>query len=192
MNKTTKIALVFGLIAGMIYESFTLISQCATKRSIDVTRQISCKDGNITINHALSACTENASLMLKSSSPVEFLFITNHLGNPVLTLIDLIILIVALGYAIKINLYSSILIKGLITIENILGLILLWLCVQGFCYQYTENWFIEHGYNNTGFTVNNDSTSLLWCCVVLILAMWTNYLRLEIQRNGVERQEVSA
>jgi len=189
MNKLNKIALIVVLILGMIYESVVLISQCNAKKSIDISRQISC---NGALGHALTSCTENASVVLKSISSVEFLLITNHLGNPVLTLIDLFVLIVAFATAIKIKTDHGISRKELIAIRNILGLILIRLCVQWFCVKYTVNWFKGNPvYNNTGFTVNEDTTSLLWFCVVLILIIWSDYLRLEIKKNMVEQRDVS-
>jgi hypothetical protein len=181
---------VFVFFAGILYESFQLIVQCEPTRTVNIIRQSSCKNSEITL--PVNGCYLDVALKVKISSLDQFLFITNKLGNPVLTAINLVICGLALNLLLRLK-TAEFRINELTRLKIILFFIALKLIIQSWMGAYMRNWFSGNPLlNNTGYSLEDEFNSdtyyvyLLWLLVALVLM---NYISREIQIRNKQESE---
>ncbi|HWZ16226.1 MAG TPA: hypothetical protein VNW95_13390 [Mucilaginibacter sp.] len=189
VNKEIKFFVILILGVGILFESYLLIRQCNLSRTVDITRQASCKGDNIKL--PVSACYEDVSLQIKVTSPGEFLFITNKMSNPVLTLFNIIIGILAVNLVLKLKGFEF-QIRELMVLRLILALTAFKLAILSFMGLYMQNWFRGNLLlNNSGYSLkdgySNTDIYLLGMFFIWILTGYLNrQIRVKSQQSPVQ------
>ncbi|GAC1308085.1 MAG: hypothetical protein NVSMB24_21170 [Mucilaginibacter sp.] len=180
MNKEIKFFVILLMAVGIFFESYQLIRQCNLSRTVDITRQVSCKGDNIKL--PVSACYEDVSLQIKITSPGEFLFITNKMGNPVLTLFNIIIGILAVRLILNLKGFEFP-IRELIALRGILALAMVNLAILSFMGLYMKNWFSGNMLlNNNGYSLKDNYSNLdIYLLGIFVISILTGYLNRQIQ-----------
>lgn len=184
MNNLHEVGLIALFCLALVYETVSLVRQCSTNKTVDVTRQLNCKNNHS--QYALSACTENASLNFTAGSPAEFLFITNSYGNPVLTLVNILICMVAIKAAFKLKSYvlST---NQWMALKAILILICIKLFIGMFSAMYTKNWYEGNPLlNQTEYHIKADYLDLdplTFLVLLFFIRMLSNFINAQITKS---------